>query len=38
MKRMPDVSHITPGGDPTKVDPNVMTFAWNASQMSDGNN
>ena len=23
------------GGDPTKVDPNVTTFAWNASRMSD---
>ena len=23
------------GGDPTKVDPNVATFAWNASRMSD---
>ena len=24
-----------PGGDPTKVNPNVATFAWNASRMSD---
>ena len=24
-----------PGGDPTKVDPNVATFAWNANRMSD---
>ena len=24
-----------PGSDPTKVDPNVATFAWNASRMSD---
>ena len=24
-----------PGGDPIKVGPNVATFAWNASQMSD---
>ena len=24
-----------PGGDPTEVDPNVTTFAWNASRMSD---
>ena len=23
-----------PGGDPTKVDPNVASFAWNASRMS----
>ena len=27
--------YLLPGGDPTKVDPNVATFAWNASQMSD---
>ena len=25
----------SPGGDPTEVDPNVATFAWNASRMSD---
>ena len=23
-----------PGGEPTKIDPNVSTFAWNASRMS----
>ena len=30
-KRLEDIS----GGDPTEVDPNVATFARNASQMSD---
>ena len=29
-----DVQNI-PGGDPTKVDPNVATFARNAHRMSD---
>ena len=27
-----------PGWDPTKVDTNITTFAWNASQMSDHSN
>ena len=27
--------YIVPGGDTTKVDPNVATFARNASRMSD---